>query len=116
MSVVLEFSTLVYRMDAIKKAAYRMGARCSAVIELDGTNARVTLQPRPGISDHESLVADFQTEVLDQELREVVAKETEAIRNVILAQAFSKTALLEEMGESGDFKVDPLNIRMPDER
>jgi len=38
-------------------------------------------------------VRDFCNEVLDQELRERVVREMTGIRNLLLAQAFSKTAL-----------------------
>lgn len=41
----------------------------------------------------EGLVAAFRNEVLDQDLRSIIAKETEAIRNAVLAFAFSKTGL-----------------------
>jgi His-Xaa-Ser system protein HxsD len=39
------------------------------------------------------IVAAFRNEVLDQDLRSVIAKETEAIRNAVLAYALSKTGL-----------------------
>jgi len=38
-------------------------------------------------------VADFRTEVLDQALRERIRKETEGVRNLILAKAFSEAPL-----------------------
>jgi His-Xaa-Ser system protein HxsD len=36
----------------------------------------------------------FFQELLDQELRERIAEETDAIRSLILAQAYSKTDLI----------------------
>ncbi|MBF5043309.1 His-Xaa-Ser system protein HxsD [Aggregicoccus sp. 17bor-14] len=112
----VEFDRRVYRLEAVKKAAYRLSAQCVSQIELgSGDEVYVTLTlKQPGSLD--DLVVAFRTEVLDQELREVVAKETEAVRNLILAQAFSKTALLDPVGESGDFREDPLGIGKPDPR
>ena len=113
----VEFDMAVYRLEAIKKAVYRLGARCSFQIELVGTGSvRVTAIPRDAADDVAILVAELRNEVLDQELREVVAKETEAIRNLIVLQAFSKTSLLDSDGESGDIDKDPLGIRKPDVR
>lgn len=115
--VVVELDLSVYRLDAIKKAAYRFGGRCFTSIELpEASTARVTLTPRGGPELLEQLAGEFRNEVLDQELREVVAKETEAIRNLIVVQAFSKTSLLDAEGESGSVEVDPLDIRRPDAR
>ncbi|HYV43306.1 MAG TPA: His-Xaa-Ser system protein HxsD [Myxococcaceae bacterium] len=94
----IELDTAVYRLNAIKKAAYRFGDRCHVEI---GTvaegRARVTLRPKePLVGDLEQLAGELRNEVLDQELREVVAQETEAVRNLILAQAFSKTSILDD--------------------
>jgi His-Xaa-Ser system protein HxsD len=42
---------------------------------------------------NQRLVGAFRNEVLDQDLRAVIAKETEATRNIVLAFALSKTGL-----------------------
>lgn len=113
----MEFDSAVYRLEAIKKAAYRFGGRCVAQIEVVRPGCvRVTLEPKNPGDDVGMLVGEFRNEVLDQELREVVAKETEAIRNLIVVQAFSKTSLLDADGETGDIEKDPLGIRKPDVR
>ena len=41
-------------------------------------------------------IDDFRKEVLDQDLREKIKKESEPLRNLILAHAFSKTTLVEQ--------------------
>lgn len=109
-SASLSFDARTYRLNAVKKAAYRLGDRCVSEIEVGpGDVIQVTLSMRHA-GPLDVLVADFRSEVLDQELREVVAAETEAVRNLILAQAFSQTALLDPIGESADFREDPLGI------
>jgi His-Xaa-Ser system protein HxsD len=42
------------------------------------------------------LLREFQKEVLDQDVREHIKKETESYRNLILAHTFSKTSLIED--------------------
>src|SRR5437899_2368559 len=110
-TLVIDIDASVIRLEAVKKAAYRFGASFFADIALvSPTQIRVTMQPRSDREDPVALVGEFKNEALDQELREVVAKETEAVRNLILAQAFSKTGLLDPVGESADYRVDPLRI------
>jgi His-Xaa-Ser system protein HxsD len=112
-TAMVELDPTVYRLEAIKKAAYKFGDRCFVQIDTCA-NGRVVIilkTKRVLMDDLEQLAGEFRNEVLDQELREVVAKETEAVRNLLLAQAFSKTALLDPTGEAADFRDDPLNIR-----
>src|SRR5437868_2532293 len=110
-AAIVELDSTVYRLEAIKKAAYKFGDRCFVQIDTDA-NRRVVITltaKRVLMDDVEQLAGEFRNEVLDQELREIVAKETEAVRNLLLAQAFSKTALLDPTGETADFRDDPLN-------
>lgn len=110
-ALTLHFDARVFRLEAVKKAAYRFAGRASISIDVpEPTHVCVTLG---GISNDEesaSLEREFRSEVLDQELREVVARETEAARNLILLQAFSKTGLLGGTTESADFRSDPLGL------
>lgn len=115
-AVEVELDAAVYRLDAVKKAAYRFGDRCYVTLDTQKPGLiRAVLVPKAA-GDSAELIGEFKNEVLDQELREVVAKETEAVRNLLLAQAFSKTALLDPAGDTADFRADPLGIRPPDER
>ena len=96
MSPKVVFSSQVYSVETIKKAAYRFSdvmavaittrpGEIECVVEfLSETNK----QEQP-----EQILADFRNEVLDQDLRATIAKETEATRNAILAFALSRTGL-----------------------
>ena len=107
----VEFDTGVYRLEAVKKAAYRFGDRFHVKIEVsDARNVLVRLAPKTPMVDLACQVNEFCNEVLDQELREVVATETEAVRNLLLAQAFSATSLFDELGDEGDYRNDPKHI------
>jgi len=112
---VVDLDTRIYRLSAIKKAGYKFSNRCHTLIQpLEENKVRVTLQPKGLLGRPKDLIGEFQNETLDQELREVIAAETEAIRNLIIAQAFSQTSLLDPQGETADYRDDPLGISQSD--
>jgi len=86
----------VYRLAAVQKAAYRLAARCTAVLgDVTESSLCVSLTfPRAVSEEHALDVARlFFQELLDQELREQIAAETAPLRNLILAYAYSRTGL-----------------------
>ena len=89
----------VYRVTAVKKAAYRLADRCSVALgPLDGTCLplvflfKETTKPEAALAT----VGAFYQEVTDQELREHIAEETGPLRALILAHAFSNTDLIDQ--------------------
>jgi len=109
--LVIFIDLSVYRLGAVKKAAYKFGDRFHVLIEVfEAGRAKVVLKAKARLPDPYYSAGEFCNEVLDQELREVVASETEGVRNLILAQAFSKTSLIDEGHESADYRVDPFGI------
>lgn len=109
--LIVAFDTSVYRLTAIKKAAHKFGDRFHIVIR-PATNGRVeaVLKAKTTLADPEHVVGEFCNEVLDQELRELIAQETHAVRDLIMAHAFSKTSLLSTESEEADYHTDPLRI------
>lgn len=95
-STVVIFDRKVFTLMAVKKAAYRHLRVFSAAIDMQGDQITCQLVFSSPVSDEDGhrLVEDFKKEVLDQDLRERLKSETEAVRNVILAHAFSKTGLI----------------------
>jgi len=97
--IKLSFDPLVYKLVAIKKAAYKFSDRCSTDIAMSDTEKQIEVNMvfRKALTQEENTLfrEQFMNEVLDQDLREIIFQETEAVRNLILAQAFSKTSLLE---------------------
>lgn len=93
--VLVHFPNDVFSVDAIKRAAYRLSDRIVVDIEPAATGIVCKLRANsdarsPNLADAER---DFRTEVLDQDLRAQIAKETEPLRNLVLSLAFSKTGL-----------------------
>jgi His-Xaa-Ser system protein HxsD len=87
-----------YRLTAIKKSAYRIAEKCTILLgEINGNEVQLTFLFKRPASDaaQDELTRLFFQDLLDQELREHVAEETEPMRNLILAHAFSRTDLIE---------------------
>lgn len=113
---VLTFDTAVYRLTALKKAAYRLSGRCAVTIDLVGDRtATLSLHCPDSSADLQDLIREVHREVTDQELREVVLAETAGIRNLLLAQAFSATSLIDPEEETIDYRLDPMGIRPSDD-
>jgi His-Xaa-Ser system protein HxsD len=100
---VVSFDTSVYRLNAIKKSAYKFGGLFHVLIERHDRAIEVRLKPKESCKSPDALVGEFCNEVLDQELRETVAGETAGIRDLLLAQAFSKTSLVDSELETGEY-------------
>ena len=108
---VFEFDLAVFRLEAIKKAVYRYaGAFTVEVEKVSDSRVRVTLSPcqlPPKVNLDPNRL---RNEVLDQELREVVAEETKSVRDLLLAHTFSGLSLVDPVGETSDYQDDVLNI------
>jgi His-Xaa-Ser system protein HxsD len=93
---LVAFDDVIHTIVAVKKAAYKFINLFSADISKDGSIIKCTLYFESDKSAEfiQKIVADFRKEVLDQDLRESLKLETENVRNLILAHAFSKTGLI----------------------
>jgi His-Xaa-Ser system protein HxsD len=101
---VARFDSEVYKLTAVKKAAYKYGNVFHIMIEETDGFILVSLRPTSSNSDPEETVGRFCNEVLDQELREEIAAETNGIRDLLLAHAFSKTSLIDSELETSDYE------------
>jgi His-Xaa-Ser system protein HxsD len=92
---ILRFDKRVFSLPAVKKAAYKYINVFTADINLDRDEIICALTFTPPLNDELSsrLLEDFKKEVLDQDLREQIRSETEPIRKLIFALAFSKTGI-----------------------
>ena len=97
-SICIVFESKIYSLSAIKKAAYKFSDRASLHFSTsEGELICVQLsffENGPQI-DSQQVARDFCNEVLDQDLRETISRETEPVRALILAQAFSRTSLIQ---------------------
>ena len=107
--MTLTFDLSCYRLTAIQKACYRLSDQASFDIKIIDRECYVALISASS-EKCDQVAALLRREVLDQELREVVAAETDRVRDLLLAQAFSPLSLLDRVGETADFRDDPLGI------
>src|ERR1017187_461393 len=100
----VRFDRKVYRLSAVKKAAYKYGNIFHVMIEEADGFILVSLRPTSANGDPEEAAGNFCNEVLDQELREEIAAETNGVRDLLLAHAFSKTSLIDSELETSDYE------------
>jgi His-Xaa-Ser system protein HxsD len=96
MKIDISLDSAVYSLDAVKAACYRFLDKFAAEIELRENKILCHLTFDESMS--EALVNanldNLKKEALDQDLRIRLKAETEPVRNLILAHAFSKTGLI----------------------
>ena len=84
----------VYSLEAVQKAAYRFIDRLTILISRADTEILCEITATECLSKpFDETVADFKRELLDQQLRFQIKAETEPVRNLILALAFSRSGL-----------------------
>lgn len=96
-SFLLEFDAAVFSVASVQKACHRFTNIASFEIRLGEKQlVLVTVTPLSTRSDEgqEQLGARIRNEVLDQSLREQIREQTEGVRNLVLAHAFSRTGLI----------------------
>lgn len=93
--VQVDFDSRVYALDVVKKAAYRFLKVFVTEISVQGELwvCKLTFVDGVDAPAVQRAVLNFQSEVLDQDLRASVSRETEPLRNAVLALAFSRSGL-----------------------
>jgi His-Xaa-Ser system protein HxsD len=92
-TTVVRFATGVFDVDCIKRAAYQLSDRLLVEIEPSSDEIVCTLRTVVGKTSTDEIENEFRRAVLDHDLRATIAKETERVRNLVLAIAFSKTGV-----------------------
>ena len=96
--ITLAFDQATVDLDALQRSAYAVAAEMTVDIRVCGADYVCTLFPRRQDATDEELKHRFRAEVNDQILRVRIAKETEPLRNLVFALAFSQTGLVEAEG------------------
>lgn len=97
-AVLTQIDLRLYSVDALHAAVYRFAnVGCSIEhVDWEGMTASVAFARPPIASEHASLLTRFRQELTDQVLRHRIRGETDAIRTLILAHAFSDSAIAEK--------------------
>ena len=93
--ITLAFDQATVDLDALQRSAYAAAAEMTVDIRVSGADYVCTLFPRKRDTTDDELKHRFRVEVNDQILRVRIAKETEPLRNLVFALAFSQTGLVE---------------------
>jgi His-Xaa-Ser system protein HxsD len=93
MEITLVFDRATTDLDALQRSAYALAAEVTVDIRVDDANYVCTLFPRERGVAVDELKHVFRAEVNDQILRIRIARETEPLRNLVFALAFSQTGL-----------------------
>ncbi|WP_024953188.1 His-Xaa-Ser system protein HxsD [Cobetia crustatorum] len=94
-----EIDLAVVSLEALKKTCYKFSNEFFYNLQLSNGGESAVVEFRVpidlGKEKFEDILQKFYREALDQELREVVFSKTETVRNLILANAFANTDLVE---------------------
>ena len=90
--ITLAFDQATVDLDALQQRGGAVAAEMTVDIRVSGADFACTLFPRGKDTTDDELTHRFRVEVNDQILRVRITKETEPLRNLVLARAFSQTA------------------------
>lgn len=102
----IAFDLNIYSLSAIKKAAHKFSGQFHIRIEKKQESAFVTLRSKSQTQSGRAVAGELENEVLDQELRESIAEQTNPLRQLIIAQAFSRTSLVSPELDTDDYKAN----------
>lgn len=94
-AIVVTFDRAVADLDSLQRSVYAMAAEATVDIRVAGAEYVCTLFPRSQALSSDELKHRFRAEVNDQILRARISKETEPLRNLVFALAYSRTGLVE---------------------
>jgi len=86
----------MYQLDVLKKSSYKFSHKFSNIISETTKDyiCNIDFPEDTSKSQINFCIQEFKKEVADQDLRKIISKETEHVRNLILAHAFSKTSFI----------------------
>lgn len=111
--LILKVDSTVYSKPCLFRTCYKFTDRCYVFLSRDEDDQKTiitVLSPKAESVDLNQLSGEFFNELLDQQVRDSLSKETGELRNLIVAQAFAEGNLLDESRDEGDYEADPLGI------
>jgi His-Xaa-Ser system protein HxsD len=96
----ITFDQATTDLDALQRAVYALADLMTIDIRAADHEYICTLFARKPEADLETLKHRIRSEVIDQTLRLRIARETEPLRNLIFALAFSQTGLADTEASS----------------
>jgi His-Xaa-Ser system protein HxsD len=110
-SAVIAVDLTIYGMPALLRTLYRFTADFFVyVARRAGTSVDVYLTSKEGAPTPLDLAGRFVNALLDEQLRCVIAEETRAVRELIVAEAFAASGLIDDSEAEADYHADPRRI------
>lgn len=107
----LRVSRSVYGLPAIFRACYRFTDEHYLFLRPDGPDdLLIFIKPKRPAADLEQALGAFANDLIDQRLRLEVWRETAAVRQLIVAQAFAEGNLLPNSHQDAEPANDPRRI------
>lgn len=101
----------LYSLDAIRRSCYWLTDRCYVFLSRQREDVvDVTLLPKTAPANADAIAWTFLNDLLDQQLRIDIGRETAQIREMIVAQAFADVDIIDHQGRpvgASDQGVDP---------
>jgi His-Xaa-Ser system protein HxsD len=92
--LLLTVDTKLYSEEALFRTCYVFTDRCYLLLKPDGDNRVVVeFRKRRQSADLHVLIGEFANELIDQRVRADLSRDTRAIRELIVAQAFAEADL-----------------------
>ncbi len=112
---LIDLDASVYDLTSIFKTCYLFTDNCYLYLTRPSKEKIVVrIKPKPESNrDIASVKGEFLNELINQRVRNVVNSETGKIRELLVAQAFSESNLLDS-SSGKDYLKDPLRITEPD--
>lgn len=109
--VSISVDLTVYPLDVVLRACHAFTARCY-VFARGAENGTVVVDfaLRDAGGSLRELAGEFSNALLDHQLRALIAAETHAIRELLVAQAFCEADLLDRRESESDEAIDPRRI------
>jgi His-Xaa-Ser system protein HxsD len=102
----IDFDSKAFSLLAIQKACHRFSNVASFEVKVseEQESASISISVTPTVEKTAEglhhLERKLRNEALEQQLREQIRAQTEGVRNLILAHAFSRTGLIAETNRS----------------
>jgi hypothetical protein len=96
-TVTVDFDHSVTTSDAVQRAAYALDGVMTTDLIATPTGWRCTIHGRQVEPADDELAHMLRARVLDETLRARIATQTEAVRNLVFAVAYSQTGLVGEV-------------------
>jgi His-Xaa-Ser system protein HxsD len=111
-SLTVSVETAIYSLDALFRVCYDFTDRCYLFLQPINKTSVVRVQFARKTSEcNLSLIAgEFSNALIDQKVRQQIALETMSIRELIVAQAFAETDLIDRTLSESSYDDDSKGI------